>query len=509
MPTEQFSNNATSTLNGAISGVATTLTVTSAAPYPVGPQFRILIDTEIMLVTGVAGPVFTVTRGAEGTSAAAHSNGASVRHVLTAGALEQLKLDAGGGGGGPDPLPAVTRVWHVAVNGNDGTGTGTENSPLLTVQAAITAALLSPGDVTIAVGPGTFTANFAIPRGFKFRGTKGTVFASGTLTLDTVSAASWNAVTGSSAFVDIEMQSYLDINFAAITGNTDFLDFERCYVNVTTLVPVSNVFGPQNSSVHIVGASGANPHYRFKKCAFGPGTLMIQDASGILEEPVFEQTAGELAFSIESVALSTYNEVTGGWDGYRGVEFSGNGHTVETQGFVCAGVVQVDGTAVQIVTTADLLAGNSAWAGDPPQFSGGATATQINVLTPASGVGYNDALQGPTTGSLTTQGIIDFLKAPRNVLTPDQTAGYLILATDGLIPVDSTGGSFTVLLPAVATLSQTHTVTDVTGQAGANPVTLSGNGNNINGAPTFSLSNPYDSVTVVCTGVGPTRWSVV
>lgn len=508
MPTEQFSNNAVSTLNGAITGVATTLVVTSATPYPVAPQFRILIDTEIMLVTGVAGTTFTVTRGAEGTAPSAHGNGASVRHVLTAGALEQLKLDAGGGGGS-DPLPTVTRVWHVAVNGNDGTGTGTENNPLLTVQAAITAALASPGAVTIAVGPGTFTANFAIPRGFNFRGTKGTIFSGGTLTLDTVSVASWLTVTGSSSLVDIEIHSYPNINFGGAAGAGDSLDFERCYLNVTTTVPIVNVFGTPNSSAHIVGTSGINPHYNFKKCRFAAGSLMIRDMNGTLEEPVFDQTS-DTAICIETTTLSTYNEVLGGWDGYRGVQISGSvGHTVEMQGFVCTSVVQVDGAVVQIPATADFLAGNSPWSGNLIQFSGGATASQVFPLTPASGISYDDNLQGPTTGSLTTQGIIDFLKVPRNIHTPDVTSAYVILATEGIIPVDSTGGSFIVSLPALATLSETHTVTDVTGQAGANPVTLDGNGNNISGAPTFLLSNPYDSVTVVCTGVAPTRWSVV
>jgi len=84
---EQFANNPSSTLAGAIAAGATSLTVASAASFSTEGTFRILVDSEIMLVTGVAGATFTVERGAEGTSAAAHSAGATVTQVLTAGAL--------------------------------------------------------------------------------------------------------------------------------------------------------------------------------------------------------------------------------------------------------------------------------------------------------------------------------------------------------------------------------------------------------------------------------------
>lgn len=90
MGLEQFANNASSTLNGAINNVVTTLVVQSATLFPTQGQFRILIDSEIMLVTGVSGTTYTVTRGTEGTTAASHSNGVPVTHILTAAALNQI-----------------------------------------------------------------------------------------------------------------------------------------------------------------------------------------------------------------------------------------------------------------------------------------------------------------------------------------------------------------------------------------------------------------------------------
>ncbi len=88
--TEQFANGAATTLASAISSTgATSCSVTSATGFPSAGNFRILIDSEIMLVTAVSGTTFTITRGIESTSAATHSNGAAVTHILTAGSYGQ------------------------------------------------------------------------------------------------------------------------------------------------------------------------------------------------------------------------------------------------------------------------------------------------------------------------------------------------------------------------------------------------------------------------------------
>jgi len=56
-------------------------------------QWRILIDSEIMIVTGGHGlTTWVVTRGAEGTTAATHLSGATVVQLLTSGAVANLSL---------------------------------------------------------------------------------------------------------------------------------------------------------------------------------------------------------------------------------------------------------------------------------------------------------------------------------------------------------------------------------------------------------------------------------
>src|SRR4051812_13305340 len=88
--TEQFANNAASTLSGGISAGATSLTVASASSFPGSGNFRIIIDSEIFLVTAVAGTTFTVTPGYESTAQASHGSGAAVTHVCTAGVMSDI-----------------------------------------------------------------------------------------------------------------------------------------------------------------------------------------------------------------------------------------------------------------------------------------------------------------------------------------------------------------------------------------------------------------------------------
>jgi len=93
MAYERFANGGLSSLVDAIASDATSLTVKSPVGFPTTGNFRILVESEIMLVTNVQGAVFTVTRAQEGTAAAAHDANKAVFHVLTAGALAARESD--------------------------------------------------------------------------------------------------------------------------------------------------------------------------------------------------------------------------------------------------------------------------------------------------------------------------------------------------------------------------------------------------------------------------------
>lgn len=81
-------------LAGAINGSATSMVVDTVAGLPGSVPFKLVIDPglsseEIVKVTVVAGTTLTIARGWDGTSGQAHSNLASVRHMVTA---EDLRL---------------------------------------------------------------------------------------------------------------------------------------------------------------------------------------------------------------------------------------------------------------------------------------------------------------------------------------------------------------------------------------------------------------------------------
>lgn len=89
--TEQFTNNAQTTVTSGLNNTTNPVTflAASAAGFPTSPNFRILVDNELMLVTAVSGVSWTVSRGVESTTIAAHANGATVTEVLTAASLAQ------------------------------------------------------------------------------------------------------------------------------------------------------------------------------------------------------------------------------------------------------------------------------------------------------------------------------------------------------------------------------------------------------------------------------------
>lgn len=91
---------AQTTLNGAINASTTSLTIVpvGGSPSTATPNFRIWLDSEMMIVTAVSGGSnqnYTVIRGAEGTTAAAHSSGAIVLYPLVGAGQPRDGIKAG------------------------------------------------------------------------------------------------------------------------------------------------------------------------------------------------------------------------------------------------------------------------------------------------------------------------------------------------------------------------------------------------------------------------------
>jgi hypothetical protein len=108
MPDDQQSLGASATLTAGVSSGATTLPLSTAIGVADGRTMRVVCEGEVLLVTaGMGTTSLTVTRGQEGTTAAAHPSGATVQQRLTPAGLANTRTQ-------PNP--------H-AHNGTDGSGT--------------------------------------------------------------------------------------------------------------------------------------------------------------------------------------------------------------------------------------------------------------------------------------------------------------------------------------------------------------------------------------------------
>jgi hypothetical protein len=90
---EQFTNAAQTTLNGALDNSQTNVVVTSGAVFPSVGNFRVIVESEIMLATARSSNTLTVVRGYEGTSAVSHADTLLITHILTADAVDRMAKD--------------------------------------------------------------------------------------------------------------------------------------------------------------------------------------------------------------------------------------------------------------------------------------------------------------------------------------------------------------------------------------------------------------------------------
>lgn len=90
--------------------------------------------------------------------------------------------------------------------------------------------------------------------------------------------------------------------------------------------------------------------------------------------------------------------------------------------------------------------------------------------------------------------------------TTSITNTYTILVSDYFIAVGSLGAPKTITLPVSPIVGDTYIIKDTVGEAFTNNITISGNGNNIDGSSTYLIAANYATVGFVYTG---TQWSVI
>ncbi len=85
-------------------------------------------------------------------------------------------------------------------------------------------------------------------------------------------------------------------------------------------------------------------------------------------------------------------------------------------------------------------------------------------------------------------------------------AGYTVLEADYHVEADTTVAAFTISLTLVPYVGEEHRFVDNTGMCAANNLTISGNGNLINGAAFALVNTAFGGITVRWNG---TQWIII
>lgn len=175
LPRLKAANNALTTLSANLTSTDVSLTVASAAVFPVAP-FRIEIDAEIIEVGAInvgTNTLSSLLRAQEGTVAAAHTSGATVENRWTSGMYGELESGLAQNTAPTSPYvgmwwtdtsltPAVKKYWNGSAwqlsNGSSGADA---REVLLTTTATTAVRSLTPttnGEFLVAVSFRIITA---------------------------------------------------------------------------------------------------------------------------------------------------------------------------------------------------------------------------------------------------------------------------------------------------------------------------------------------------------------
>lgn len=128
----------------------------------------------------------------------------------------------------------------------------------------------------------------------------------------------------------------------------------------------------------------------------------------------------------------------------------------------------------------------------------GSTAAQpvVNTITAGTGIAISNGAGTITVSATGTTTLIYTAIAHSD-------SPYTVLSTDEFIGCDPTAGVISVLLPNAPATGRVYTIKDVTGQATAHNITVTtvGGAVNIDGATSFVMNTPYESVDVLFNGV--------
>jgi hypothetical protein len=374
-----------------------------------------------------------------------------------------------------------------------------------TIQAAITAAAAdgaaSATPLNVYIRPGTYTENPTMQPGVNLVGLcdpeqSSTCIVNGTLTYTQAGNVNINNLT-----LQTNSLPYLSVTGTAAST----VNLINCNLNAT------------NNTGIVFSSSVSGARIKVIKCYGDLGTTGIA---------YFTHTsAGGLSFyytNLENSGGSTTASTS--TTGSLNIRYSFMAAPITTSGTSSIGLRFSYFDCDAINTTAMTVGGSGASSSINSKFEAG-SATALSIGTGASlniseaqirssntnavsGVGTIQFNSMAMTGSsslinTTTQQLFPFIPGAQQTVSP--AGNYTILVSDMIIAANSSS-SHTITLPATPSNGEVHVIKDITGTAGTNNITISGNGNNIDGSSSKLIATNYGNMRVTFIG---TAWFTI
>lgn len=287
--------------------------------------------------------------------------------------------------------------------------------------------------------------------------------------------------------------------FSEFRDTAEALRITPVSAGTTQITYASTVTAAQINQTTTGSATGAPMTVQAQNAATTGGNLVITSGTGAT-------TAGDVKIqtgAVDRVVVHpTFTEYRDTAEAYRVTPVSAGTTTLQFASTVTAATIfQADlatnaGTGAPLTVQAQNETGTTSVGGALNLTSGTGTTTNGAV---------NLQVGGTTTASLVTNKFVLNKGFRRNVTQISSGSPYAVLASDDYIAITTLAAPFTINMPATPTLGDTYEFKDATGNAGSNTVTISGNGNNIDGSANFLLNTAYVATTLTFTG---SEWSV-
>lgn len=368
------------------------------------------------------------------------------------------------------------------------------------IAAAITAAQGSGVPSTIFIQPGTYTENLTITDGINLTAFTGdanspTVTIIGKITMTTA---------GSVSISNIRLQTNSDF-FLAVTGSAaSNVYLIACYLNCSNNTGISFTSSSGSSGITVYNCSGNLGTTGIK--------LFANTSSGttnMLFSIIFNTGLSTTASTITAGVLNliscnftfpiTFSGTSGGtWD-YAQIDTSNTNTTSviaggsSTQNFKWCSFISGSATALSVSTTAFLNLSEI-------------NSSNTNAISGVGTINISNVYYSNTSSTVNTTTQVPFVSSndAMKIVTP-AAYPYTTVPQGEVVLVD-TSSARTIIPLASPTTGQRHIIKDSVGSAGANNITVTPSGKNIDGAASSTINVNYGSLEIVYSG---SEWSII